>query len=435
MSEVTTIYCPSDKELRTYQRAGVMHLLSGQRKMLFDDMGLGKTAQAIVAVNSKKVRRILVFCPPAVRYNWELEFYNWSVFDYKVQVLVGLMDRIDDRANVVICSYSLVQSPMIQDQLKDFLPSATIIDEIHWLKNSKAKRTKICMNVATKSPIVYGLTGTPMTVAPIDLFPIVNKLGIEYFTKIEREWFNYTKRYCARYKGKFGWVVDGACNLRELKDRLFKSGFCMRRLKTDVLDDLPEKTYNLIPLNCKREINSVVDPFTVDYETVKGLPAGELAQLRKEVGIAKVDYAIEHIKDRLLEYDKLIVFAWHKEVVTRLSEEFSDCSVTYDGSTTAYHKAANLKSFTNDPSCKVFIANITSAGTGLNGLQKIASSAVFVEPPWNASDLHQASDRLHRMGQRLNVLIDVLVLRSTIDERVMSAILKKDRQFNRVFGS
>ena len=235
-----------------YQNAGVKHLASNQRALLLDSMGTGKTVQSVVAFNAIGARNVLIICPSSTRWNWADETKRWSKHDYQVHVLTKQVERIiqTDKPLVVICSYSLVHSPMIADQLKGRKWGVTVIDEIHFCKSTKAKRSKIVLGrggIVTKSVYCWGLSGTPMTTAPIDLWPIFRSMGREHLPEEARDYNGYTRVFCQRRKTRWGWDVSGARNLPILKSCLYDSGFALRRTKEQVLKDMPDKLYRVVP--------------------------------------------------------------------------------------------------------------------------------------------------------------------------------------------
>jgi SNF2 family DNA or RNA helicase len=154
-----------------------------------------------------------------------------------------------------------------------------------------------------------------------------------------------------------------------------------------------------------------------------GMNAGELAEARKDLAYDKIDAVVEYVKE--LE-DPVVVFGWHREFLERLARELD--GALYYGELTPKKKEQAKQSFL-DGSKRVFVANIQSAGTGLDGLQHVSSHCVFAEVPWTYAEVAQATDRLHRYGQKDSVLADIIVLRGGVESYIMNTVLKKaDRE-------
>lgn len=410
--------------------------------MLLDDMGLGKTVQTIIAFKSLGAKRVLIICPPAVLYSWAEEIERWAKGKYQVHILKGRLAKVPTGAGiVVICPYSIVAAPAVYDQLYSTKWGVMVLDEIHYCKNSRAKRTKAVLGkqgIVKTSVFTWGLSGTLMPNTPVDLWTVFASLGRKFLGKYDN-WMKFTQRYCGRYKTPFGWDVSGAKNLSELRKRLFDTGFALMRHKTDVLKELPPKQYRLMPIegdNLSVKTTDTLASTDFDKATL-GIPGAELAEARHEVGMAKLAPALDYIKMLLDIVDKVVVFAWHKDVVTAIQSGLylDDIdSVYYYGEQTSAQKEAAKQTFLSDEECRVFIGNIASAGTGLNGLQTVASHVVFVETPWTYTEIAQASDRLHRFGQKNPTTVDLLVLRDSPEDYIMRQVLKKEGYFKETFN-
>lgn len=429
--KTSSIRVPKGLALRPYQQTGVKHLLEKQRKLLFDDVGLGKTCQALVAINTLGAKRTLVICPPATRYGWEREAKKWTDRNYKVHVMTKEVEVIPDDANIVIVSYSLLKSPMIVAQLKETRWPCCIIDEIHWLKESKAQRTKTVLGrggIITKCVYVFGLTATAMNNAPIDLWQIFRSMGKEYLPTKASDWMGYTKYFCKRYKDRFGrFNVKGAANLDVLNKCLYNSGFALRRTKDEVLKELPEKQVRVIPMTkCEEEVEIKWSHKLSPSQIKLGLDASEIAEARRELGESKLDATVEYIKSI---DEPTVIFGWHREFLEVLAADLK--GALYYGGMTLKQKEINLKKFTEGKT-NFLVANLASAGTGLDGLQHRASRCVVAELPWTYAELDQATGRLHRMGQKQGVLVDIPCVYGGIEEYILQTVLKKQKLFKEV---
>jgi len=410
--------------------------MSGQRKLLLDCMGVGKTAQSVVAFNSLGSKRTLILCPSSVRDGWVREIKRWSTRELKIQVINGMKDWLDEEAQVVIVSYNLLSSPMNYDQLKAQRWPVMILDEVHYLKNAKAKRTKLVFGrhgLISKAVYVWGLSGTLMPNRPIDLFTPFHAMAKDLLGKYD-DWMKFTGRYCKRYKSPMGhWDVSGSTRISELRERLFDTGFAIRRTKEDVLHELPAKQVriNWLDFESSRKMHSsaawqAVSEGMDTKKTNLGLGGAELAEVRKIVGLAKVKRVIEIAKDIIAVDGYVVVFCWHREVLEQIHEGLG--GVTYHGGMNATRKSMALHEF-QVGTAQAFVANYASAGTGLDGLQHRASSCVFAELPWTYAELAQTTDRLHRMGQKNSVLVDLVVADESTDTYVLDTIMSKEKDF------
>lgn len=419
-------------KLRDYQEAGVKHLMSQQRALLLDDQGTGKTAQSVSALNRLGPKRAVIICPSATRYGWEHECKVWDTRGYRVHVMTRTTEWVPDAAQIVIVSYSLLGSRMIQDQLIKTKWGVMIIDEIHFCKSTKANRTQVVLGgkkrgIAQNATYVWGLSGTPMTNSPIDLWPTMRALGRHTLPESAKTWDQYTRTFCNRFKSRFGhWDVSGSKNLPLLRKCMFDSGFALRRTKEDVLTELPEKTYNVVPMDVNKHGAEIKWGDTLRaaelQKSTLGLGAAELAEARKDIAHDKLDAVIEYIQST---EEPVVVFGWHKEFLERIASECD--AALYYGAMSPQEKENSKRRFLNG-SARVFAANIQSAGTGLDGLQHRSAHAIFAEIPWTYAEIAQAADRLHRMGQKNPVLIDMIVMRGGVEEYILRTVLKKEKR-------
>ena len=406
-------------------------MISQKRALLLDDMGTGKTAQAVAAFNKLGPRRVCIICPSATRYGWENECKVWDTRGYKTYVMTKENEFVPEWANVVIVSYSLLSSPMIQDQLIKTKWGVMIVDEIHFCKSTKAVRSQVVLGgkrrgICQNAIYVWGLTGTPLTNAPIDLWPIFRSMGKQHLPEKARDYNGYTRVFCKRYKSRFGhWDVSGSANVPILNKALFNTGFALRRTKNDVLTELPGKQYRFVPmemtkLGAEMKWGSILRSADLAKSTM-GLGADEIAEARKDLAFDKMDAIIDYVNET---DGPLVVFGWHREFLERIAKEVD--GVLYYGSMSPAQKEIAKKTFL-DGKKRVFVANIKSAGTGLDGLQHVSSHAIFAEIPWTYAEIAQAADRLDRMGQKNSVLIDIMVLKGGVEEYILRTVLKKQK--------
>jgi SNF2 family DNA or RNA helicase len=207
----------------------------------------------------------------------------------------------------------------------------------------------------------------------------------------------------------------------------------IRRLKKDVLKELPPKRRQMILLETDNSLDkSLAQEVKLydDYIKERGgltfdVPEfSELAKIRKQNAIAKIPFVIEYLEEVLNETGKIVVWAHHHEVVDALAAEFGDLAVKLDGRDNSNERRQlAVDAFQTDPKIKIFIGSIMAAGVGIT--LTAASVAVFAESSWSPKDTNQAEDRLHRKGQLNAVTIQHLVLKNSLDEREIQVMIGK----------
>jgi len=337
-----------------------------------------------------------------------------------------------------------------------------ICDEIHQCKNPKAQRTKALFGDKEKPPIqakrrVF-LSGTPILNRPCELYTLVKALDPNGLGK---SWSGYHVRYCAAVQTRFGWDVSGASHLDELQNRL-RETFMVRRLKSDVLKELPAKTRQVVSLPVtpsmaallKREgaaydewqeaqeaidaLNEMGEDYADDVRRLRvemETAFTEMSALRHEVALAKVPAVLEQVTDTLEGgASKLILFAHHLDVIDALMEGLAAYNpVKVTGSMSGTQRQASVDAFQNDANCRVFVGNIRAAGVGLT--LTAASLVAFAELDWVPGNLCQAEDRAHRIGQTDNVLVQHLVFDGSLDAIMAKTLISKQTVIDRALDT
>lgn len=426
------------KELFPFQVDGVSFILErGGRAVVADEMGLGKTIQALayLGVHPEK-RPAVVVCPAHLKLNWlkEIEETLPDSMNKNVEMLYGLStSKIRPGAGIIIVNYDILGAWV--DELIKIKPQVLIADEAHFCKNNKAQRTKATKKLAKKCPHVITLTGTPIVNRPMEGFNIVQMVNKTVFPN---HW-NYLHRYCGAKHNGFGWDFSGASNQEELHEKL--KTVMIRRLKKDVLQDLPDKIYSSIPIEIlnAQEYKKAEDDFIRYLVKKKGVKAAQKASRAehlvkieglKQLAIeGKIQPAMKWIED-YVEDGKLIVFTTHKKTVDAVVNKFNKIAVKVDGSVSAKEREKAVKRFQEDKKIKLFVGNIQAAGTGLT--LTAASSVAFLELPWSPGELVQAEDRCHRIGQKNSVNVYYLIAAGTIEEKIAMLLDKKRRVLDAV---
>ena len=436
------IPCPEGLEPRPYQRAGVYYHLTNpfKRTLIADPPGLGKTIQYILTSNFLGLKKNLLIVPASLAINWEKEFRKWTTLDLKFFRVKKGKDILPEDADVIIISYGLATNPNIRKQLLARRFDLMGIDEVHLLKNTKAKRTQEIYGfnrkkgLITRADSLIGMSGTPFVNRPIEIFPTIRSFchrAIE-----NKSWFAFAKRYCAAVEDDYGWDVSGASNTKEL-GLLLRGHFMVRRKKKEVLKDLPPLLTPIVYLEKNPEANKVIKKMArFKLEDVSGDGASAsfegISADRKALGLSKVKPALEYIKNQLEGgREKIVVFAHHREVVEQLQEGLKEYeAVKFYGGMSPEKKEAAKEAFQNEKECRVFVGSIVAAGVGLT--LTAASYGCAVEWSYVPGENKQAVDRLHRIGQTESVLFDFLAYEDSLDENVIRSHIEKLQNINEI---
>lgn len=423
--------CKNGLDYLPYQKAGINYSIERDNVLIADDMGLGKTIQAIGIMNSvfNDTRyKALIICPASLKFNWKKECEKWLILNKKIEIVNNKTNFNEN--NIFILNYDIAFK--YQKVLSKIEFDIMVLDEVHYLKNKKARRTQSILGKIVgikrlnpiKSKRNVFLTGTPILNKPIEIFNIVNFLFP--FTFVSE--MQFARKYCNAKHNGFGWDFGGASNLDELNFLLRANGM-VRRLKKDVLKQLPDKVRNIIEIEIKSGKHIINDEFfeAIDYlELINKIPFNKQALFRKEVGLSKIQTITNHIEN-ILESDKtkkIVVFAWHNEVIDTYFTNFKKYNpVKINGECNIIDRDKSVNSFQNDENCRIFIGNILAAGVGLTLTR--SNHVVLAELNWDPSTLAQAEDRCHRIGQKNSVLIEYFIAHKTIEGRILQSLLNK----------
>jgi SNF2 family DNA or RNA helicase len=420
-----------------YQKAGVHFLIDRHSVLLADQMGLGKTLQVIDAMNHIDPQSVLIICPASIKNVWKDEIKKWGRLNLSVSIW-GKDTKAISGINIV--NYDVLKkfSFLLHAVKWDVL----VLDEAHYIKNPNAIRTVSVCGGRIKSKNTYGrkhepieakrkyaLTGTPILNRPSELYSVL-KFLLPYGFPSKTE---YLKRYCDLKLVHGRWDSSGASNLEELQ-RFLRSSIMIRRVKEDVLTDLPPKIRQIVEVEpsaaVKRKLDAELKNLDeTDYRNAvkaldfpKRLSFDCISSLRKETATSKIDIAIKHLRE-CLESGKVIAFCHHKAVAEGLASAFKFLAVSVTGETPIKKRAENVKAFQEDSSVRLFIGNIEAAGVGLT--LTASSHVVFVESAWEPGKMNQAEDRAHRIGQKSSVLIQHLVWADSLDAYMAKTVISK----------
>lgn len=450
------IPAPPGLVYRDFQKAGIAYALGRPNVLIADDPGLGKTIETIGVLNSiqDEVDSVLVICPATLKINWKREIKKWLIPNWSIAIVDSTDKKFPD-AKIVIINYDIVKK--FYDDIKAREPwSVLVLDESHFIKSRKAQRTalicggklngKILASLKTKRKIL--LTGTPIENRPSELYSQIHFLD----PRMWRSFVQYGQRYCAGYYNGFGWDYSGASNLEELGVKL-RSTLMVRRLKRDVLKELPGRQHQLIELPVPNSLRSWIVQEETLYKTaierlraavdeaklsgdeiayrlaVERLHGGQkvafesMAAVRHKLAVAKLPLIIEHLRNVLESGQKVVVFAHHRDVLEAIHNEFADISVLLWGGMSGQEKQTAVDQFQNDDKCRLFVGSLRAAGVGITLTQ--ANLVVFGEMDWAPGVIDQCISRLDRIGQKNFVLAQYLVFEDSLDAHIAKTLVDK----------
>ena len=426
-------------KLRNYQVEGfnwlneIANLKVGG--ILADEMGLGKTIQIIAFLLSQKGKKSIVITPTSLIYNWRDEFnkfapsLNVGIIHGDKKNRVVMMEKDFD---VIVTTYGLIKNDYEYYKEKEF--DFCIIDEAQNIKNSKAQNTKYVK--AIKAGCRIALSGTPMENNLMELWSIFDYIMPGYLLSE------------AKFKEKY--LKEDMYD--ELKELI--KPFILRRLKKDVIDELPNKIEKKFMVEMEENQKAVYQSYI--KEVRQKLYSGEdnkitvfsyLTKLRQlcldpslilddYVGrSAKIEAALNIVNMAIAENRKVLIFSQFTSVLQKLGGELSEKNIGYlylDGSTKANKRVEMVKEFNESEDLKIFLISLKAGGTGLN----LTSSDLVLhfDPWWNPAIEDQATDRAHRIGQQNIVEVIKLIAKDSVEENIIRLQEDKRELINKVIS-
>lgn len=441
--------------LRDYQKFGFKWLKTlskyGFGGILADDMGLGKTLQVITFLLSEKKEKgtvpSLIIVPTSLVYNWEAEIEKFAA-DLKVLVVSGskeerkklTQDIID--YDVIITSYPLIRRDI--ELYQDFNFRYCILDEAQHIKNHNSLSAKSVKSIRASN--YFALTGTPMENSLIELWSIFDFLMPGYLLS--------NRKFMEKYEKPIFREQDREA-LKDLNNHI--KPFILRRVKKDVLKELPDKIEQKIVLDMtkeqkklylaylkatKGEIEEEIGNKGFNKSHIKIL-AG-LTRLRQICchprmfiedyvgGSGKLVSLKEILKDAIAGGHRILLFSQFTSMLNIIRNMLEDSDIQYmylDGSTDIKERGKLVKSF-NKGVGEVFLISLKAGGTGLNLTG--ADMVIHFDPWWNPAVEEQATDRAHRIGQENTVQVIKLITKGTIEEKIFQLQEKKKEMIDKV---
>ncbi|MBR0306053.1 MAG: DEAD/DEAH box helicase family protein, partial [Lachnospiraceae bacterium] len=438
--------------LRSYQKVGYRWLKSldayGFGGILADEMGLGKTIQIIALLLDEKKRSggvSLIVCPASLVYNWENEIHTFAP-ELTVQTMAGnqaereeMLKRLQNEnfagVDVIITSYDLLKRDLGYYLEHPF--RFQIIDEAQYIKNAVTQAAKAVKAIQAKTK--FALTGTPIENHLGELWSIFDYL---------MPGFLFTSQ---KFKKMFETPIvrDGDQYALSML-RKMTGPFLMRRLKKDVLKELPEKLETVLYSGMEGEQKTLYQANAAllreqilsgggDFGKDRMQILAELMKLRQiccdpslcfakyKGGSAKLETCMELLENGTEAGHKILLFSQFTSMLDIIAKRLDKEKIPYymlTGSTSKKERMQMVTSFQKDD-VKVFLISLKAGGTGLN--LTAADIVIHYDPWWNVAAQNQATDRAHRIGQENQVTVFKLITKHTVEENILKLQeMKKD---------
>jgi len=414
------------KTLEEFQEDGARFLARERKAFLGDEAGLGKTLQAIRACDHIGARKVLAIVPPSVVVNWRREFADSSLLDPQLDIT----------------------TPTLAARAKlETAYDAVILDEGHYYKTPTSARTKTVYGercegegLVSLAPHTFVLSGSPVPNNPSEIWTHLHALRPELipgpagtgplsFTRFQQV-------YCQIQQTPFGPRITGVRPSRVPALKELLSHFMLRRFEDSIA--LPplriEPLYvdaTISRIDNSEDAKKVRDALAADGLAGLKKLTGHVAELRRLLGLAKVEPVINYVRDWLMNNDgKICIYAHHREVIECFQRTFRDQCASITGSTT--NRQAEVDRLQTDPMCRVFIGQEQAAGEAIT-LTK-ASETLLVEPSWVPKDNYQVIKRIHRYGQEQPCLARFVTIEGSIDDKINQVLMRKEAMISAVFG-
>ena len=430
-----TLAIPCAGKLRPYQVKGVLEMEKWRgRVLLADEPGLGKTIQVIAwALAHPEIRPIVVVCPTVAKLNWREELNKWAPGD----TIFVAMGQNPEKAmwgfttpTVVVINYEILFYWL--PTLQNLKPKLVAVDEAHRIRNHRAQGarakkdpygrmqnfnqgTDSVLRLARDVPHVVAITGTPVMNRPMDLYVTLHLLRSDVF----HSKFEFGQQYCdPRINSYTGFLEYKGCSNAAELHALLTSTVMIRRLKSEVLPDLPPKQRTVVHLELDNR---------AEYEAVENdcdsLAISKLGYLRQLSAKGKLNATYDWVDNFLESGQKLILYVHHRVIGEAIAERYGIRCAAYSGGMGEKERWAAVQRFQKDPACVLFCGSMSACGEAIT--LTAASNVAVLELPWTPSVLYQAEDRAHRIGQPCSVNIWILAAQNTIDEDMLGVLTGK----------
>ena len=419
--------------LRDYQKYGYKWLKyltdNNLGACLADDMGLGKTLQAIALLSNlheEKKKKSMVIMPKSLIYNWENEIKKFSP-KLKVGVYYGINRDFSSlkKVDVILTTYGTIRNDIenLLEQKFDLL----VLDESQNIKNINSQTTKAVLLLNAKKRIA--LSGTPIENNLLELYSLFRFLNPEMFGSVQR----FTNSYILPIQ-----KYSDTSTIEELKKKIYP--FLLRRVKKEVLEDLPDKIEKLVYVDMNDEHRRFYEERRRYYYSLlqkntssqgnfdKFFVLQAINELRhivsspeletKKIISSKKEVLIENVIEAIENNHKVLVFVNYLSSIESICDSLKENKIKYLKMTGQTKDRQNLvDKFQSDSRYKVFVMTLKTGGVGLN---LVSADTIFIyDPWWNTTVENQAIDRAYRLGQDKTVFAYKMIMRNTIEEKIL----------------
>lgn len=419
--------------LRDYQKYGYKWLKyltdNNLGACLADDMGLGKTLQAIALLSNlheEKKKKSMVIMPKSLIYNWENEIKKFAP-KLKVGVYYGINRDFSSlkKVDVILTTYGTIRNDI--ENLLENKFDLLILDESQNIKNINSQTTKAVLLLNTKKRVA--LSGTPIENNLLELYSLFRFLNPEMFGSVQR----FTNNYIVPIQ-----KYSDISTIEELKKKIYP--FLLRRVKKEVLEDLPDKIEKLVYVDMNDEHRRFYEERRKYYYSLleknnssqgnfdKFFVLQAINELRhivsspelesKKIISSKKEVLIENVVEAIENNHKVLVFVNYLSSIESICDSLKENKIKYLKMTGQTKDRQTLvDKFQNDSRYKVFVMTLKTGGVGLN---LVSADTIFIyDPWWNTTVENQAIDRAYRLGQDKTVFAYKMIMRNTIEEKIL----------------
>ncbi len=433
LAEENIDYPKLNATLRDYQKYGYKWLKyltdNNLGACLADDMGLGKTLQAIALLTNlheEKKKKSMVIMPKSLIYNWENEIKRFSP-KLKVGVYYGINRDFSllKKVDIILTTYGTIRNDIenLLEQKFDLL----VLDESQNIKNINSQTTKAVLLLNAKKRVA--LSGTPIENNLLELYSLFRFLNPEMFGLVQE----FTNDYIVPIQ-----KYSDTSTIEELRKKIYP--FLLRRVKKEVLADLPDKIEKLVYVDMNDEHRRFYEERRKYYYSLlekntssqgnfdKFFVLQAINELRhivsspelesKKIISSKKEVLIENVIEAIENNHKVLVFVNYLSSIESICDSLKENKIKYLKMTGQTKDRQNLvDKFQNDSRYKVFVMTLKTGGVGLN---LVSADTIFIyDLWWNTTVENQAIDRAYRLGQDKTVFAYKMIMRNTIEEKIL----------------
>lgn len=452
--------------LRNYQETGFKWLKTLDAYnfggILADDMGLGKTIQLVSVIlsyvenESKAVQNLkpsLVICPSSLTLNWFNEIKKFApslkvlLINGNVQERKTKIEKINDY-NIIISSYDILKRDIDIYKEKNYEFKYAIADEAQYIKNNNTQNFKAIKQINSETR--FALTGTPIENSLSELWSIFDFVMPGYL-------FSYRK-FKELYETP---IIKNEDQSAMKKLKMLIEPFILRRIKEDVLTELPDKTITILNNEMEEEQQKIYMSYMTQVKqeieteiSVNGFEKSQIKILSLLMRLrqicchpslfienykgesSKLKQCIQIVKDAVESGHKILLFSGYTTMFEIIEQELKKENITYyklTGQTKVGDRIKLVDEFNKNPDIKVFLISLKAGGTGLNLIG--ADMVIHYDPWWNLSAENQATDRTYRIGQKKNVQVYKLITKNSIEEKIYELQQKKAKLIDNMLST